>query len=381
MPSDLAELSTEVREFTTKASSILDTLDTARKETAARLLIIEQSLTAPNKGGDYSNGVDIGRTVAESAEFKSFVADNRGKTGRITVPSFHTKTNIVSPGGLNQPLTPPYIMPGVVFAPQRRLTVRDLMPQIPVNSNMVEFCHETSFTSAAAMQTAEGNAKGESAAAYELLYSPVQTLAHWIPASRQIMDDSAALAAYINARLTYFLKLKEEDELLNGSGIGVHLNGLINNATAYDTSYTNVSTDSYIDVIGHAIQQVFDNSNLEADAVFMNPTDWHKVTQTKTTGTASSGQYIYSDPRNAQTPQLWGVRVVPTKSMAPGQFLAGNFQMAAAIWDRNSATVEVSREHSDFFTRNLVAILVEERLALTVFQPTALVYGGLPFGS
>jgi HK97 family phage major capsid protein len=55
--------------------------------------------------------------------------------------------------------------------------------------------------------------------------------------------------------------------------------------------------------------------------------------------------------------------------------------MAAAIWDRAGATIEVSREHSDYFVKNMVAILCEERLALSVFRPKALIYGGFPFGS
>ena len=67
--------------------------------------------------------------------------------------------------------------------------------------------------------------------------------------------------------------------------------------------------------------------------------------------------------------------------MPRSQFLVGAFRQAAAIWDRADATMEVSREHSDFFTRNLVAILVEERLGLTVFHEDALCYGGFPFGS
>jgi HK97 family phage major capsid protein len=67
--------------------------------------------------------------------------------------------------------------------------------------------------------------------------------------------------------------------------------------------------------------------------------------------------------------------------MPESQFLVGAFAMAAMIWDRNNSTVEISREHADFFVRNMAAILVEERLALTVFRNDALIYGGFPFGS
>src|ERR1019366_7174234 len=152
-------------------------------EQKARMLAVEQLHVTPRGGGDYSAYIDIGKAVAGSQEFKSFMTDNRGKSGRITVPSFHSKSNIISPGGLNQPLVPPYIRPGVVIPGQQRLVMRDLIPSLPVNSNLVEYVHEASFTSAAAMQTGEGQLKAESAATYELLYSPVQTLAHFIPAS------------------------------------------------------------------------------------------------------------------------------------------------------------------------------------------------------
>ena len=48
---------------------------------------------------------------------------------------------------------------------------------------------------------------------------------------------------------------------------------------------------------------------------------------------------------------------------------------AMLLWDREDANVEISREHADFFTRNLAAILCEERLAVTVRRPEAFVYG------
>jgi HK97 family phage major capsid protein len=74
-------------------------------------------------------------------------------------------------------------------------------------------------------------------------------------------------------------------------------------------------------------------------------------------------------------PTLWGLPVVATNTMRDNQFLVANGSMAAQIWDRQSAAIEVSREDSDNFRKNMVTILAEERLALTVYRPTALIRG------
>jgi HK97 family phage major capsid protein len=366
---DLQVIADSVKEFTDVTSGKI-------AEQSARLMAIEQKITAPHGYHSDESTLSIGHQVANSPQVKAMLANNAVRSGRIEV-----KTAIVNATGQNQPLVPAYRMPGIIPPGQRRLTVRDLIPNMSTTSNMVEFCSETSSTNNAAMQTAEGIAKGESALGFTLSYAPVQTLAHWIPASRQVMDDSQSLAAYLNQRLLYMLKLKEEDELLFGTGITPHLSGLVTNATAYDTSYTNTSSDTFLDVIAHAIAQVQENSDFEADGIILNNLDWAQIQLIKTTGTASSGEYIFADPHVVQGPRLWALPVVATKSMPRSQFLVGSFQMAAAIWDRNSATIELSREHDDFFVRNLVALLVEERLALTTFRADALCFGGFPFGS
>jgi len=61
--------------------------------------------------------------------------------------------------------------------------------------------------------------------------------------------------------------------------------------------------------------------------------------------------------------------------MTQGKFLVGAFNLAAQIWDREDATIRISENVNDHFIRNLVAILCEERLALTVYRAAALVYG------
>jgi HK97 family phage major capsid protein len=143
-----------------------------------------------------------------------------------------------------------------------------------------------------------------------------------------------------------------------------------------------VASDTYIDVIQHAITQVEDESNLPADGIILNNLDWASIQLQKTAGTGiTQGLYIFSNPHQVTVPTLWGLPVVATKSMARGQFLVGAFQQAATIWDRNDATVEVSREHSDFWIKNLACVLCESRLTLTVYRPLALCQGGFPYGS
>lgn len=379
----LAKAEEEVKNIGTlskETAKTVNDLATKAAETATRLMALEQKMVAPIGGPEQPK--TIGEMFVESKGYEALKngAGNSGKVNVGTVFGVTTKTNVVNATGQNQPLVPDMRVPGIIMPGLRRLTIRDLIPSLPTQSNLIQYVKETGFTNAAAMQTSEGAAKAESALTFALANAAVQTLAHWIPASTQILDDAPALQGYIETRLRYGLKLVEEDQLLNGTGSGVNLSGLIANATTMVTTFANSASDTYIDTLLHAKTQV-ELAYFAPTGFILNPRDWETIQLTKTTGTASSGQYIFADPHSVQAPTIWGLPVVSTQSMAQGQFLCGAFDIAATIWDRMNATVDISREHSDFFTRNLVAIRVEERLALTVYQSLALVYGGFPFGS
>ncbi len=363
LDSKLVSIEGEIRNFIQKHNS--------------RMLAVEQKLTSPG-GGHRMSGSDetIGALLTASDGFKAFKGGLKS-SGQVQVGHFHKDAlAIVNATGLDQPLAPYYRVPGIVTPGLQRLTVRDLLTAIPVTANMVAYAKETAFTNSAAPQAGENVLKAESGITFALANAPVQTIAHWIPASRQILEDAPALEAYINSRLVYGLKLAEEGQLLAGDGTGNNLSGLIANSTPFDTTRT-VSGDTFIDTLQRAMTQAEDESLFEVDGIVVNNLDWAALQLIKDT----LGRYIYSDPQSGAPARLWGKLVVPTKSMHRGSFLVGAFRQAAAIWDRDDATVEVSREHADFFIRNMVAILCEERLALTVFRSLALVYGWFPFGS
>jgi HK97 family phage major capsid protein len=194
----------------------------------------------------------------------------------------------------------------------------------------------------------------------------VQTIAHWIAASRQLIDDAPALEDYINTPLLYGLKLVEEDQFVNGDGTGQNISGLLVNATPFSGS----TSGTPIDVLGAAIEQVGE-SGFTADAAVVSLHDFWGIVTTKNI----FGGYILPDFQSTPNPRVWGLPLVVSQVIPVGTFLVGAFQLGAAIWDRQDATIELSREHASFFTQNLVAILCEERVALTVFRSTAFVSG------
>jgi HK97 family phage major capsid protein len=358
---DLAVIESELKQFIERHRGKSGEVD-------ARLRALEQALTSRGGGPGLATEKSVGDLVCESEGFKALQRGQR-ETGKIMIGSLH-KTIIGT--GTPSALVPPAYAPGIVTPTgMRTLTVRDLLSQFRTISNMVAYTQELVFTNAAAPQAGEGTSKAQSDLTFQLQNAPVQTLAHWIAASTQVLDDAQALSDYINARLLYGLKLVEENQLLTGDGTGQNLSGLITNSTAYNRGTAGGDTD--LDVIRKAKTQVRD-SNFEADGCIVHPHDWERIELTKTT----YGEYIASVPKDGAAPRLWEMNVVSTPAIPVGKFLVGAFKMAAAIWDRNDATIEVSREHQDFFIKNLAAVRCEERLALTVFRPLALIYGALP---
>jgi HK97 family phage major capsid protein len=367
------ETNAEVKKQCTAWKEFVDANGPKLKELEARVLDQEQKGTQ-RPGGDGAKSP--GQVVAESPQWAAASKSPEEKRmAPVQIGSFH---KILNATGYNQPLVLGDRQAGIVAPADRLLTIRALIPVSGTDSNSIEYVRETAFVNAAAAQGAgssptetEGQPKAESNLTFDLQNTPVITLAHWIRASRQILSDAKMLQGHIDNRLRYGLKLKEEDQILNGDGTNGSLNGLVNQATAYNQSK---SGDTAIDFMLRAMLQVA-LSNWQADGHVMNLSDWYDVLLLKDT----QGRYLFGDPaKPLQDPRIWGLPVVPTVSMTRKHFLTGAFGIATELFDREDANVRISENVNDDFIRNMVRLLGEERIALAVYQPLALVTGTLP---
>jgi HK97 family phage major capsid protein len=190
------------------------------------------------------------------------------------------------------------------------------------------------------------------------------TIAHFIPVSKQALDDSDFLASYIDSRLMYGLKLTEEAQLLNGTGITGYISGINTNSTAYAQAD---SPELYTDSLEYIrdMKRQAQASNYEPTVVVLNPKDWSDIELKRGT---NEKQFIVGNPLGSPMGSpLWGMQVVVSNSQTAGTATVFDPQVFQ-IFDREMASVEMSYEDSTNFQKNMVTVRAEERLAFVCYS-------------
>lgn len=354
--------------LTEAAKELADQSIMAVNEAKARLDELEQKMVS--RGSEELSRRSLGQQVIENDGVKALMQAGKGRVtvdvdGKAIISGLTTDAD----GSAGDLVVEQRV--GLVPGVERRLTIRDLLMPGRTSSSSIQYPKETGFTNSADTHTeTAGTAKPQSEIKFDLVTSNVTTIAHWVQATRQILDDAPMLQSYIDGRLRYGLKLVEEDQLLNGGGTGTDLNGIYTQATASTANLAVIDTPTKIDVIRIAMLQA-SLAEFPANGVVMHPTDWASIETLKDT----AGAYLIGNPQDSAQPRLWGLPVVATQAMTIDKFLVGSFGMGAQIFDRSDASVEISTEDDQNFRKNLVTILAEERLALAVYRPEAFVKG------
>jgi HK97 family phage major capsid protein len=367
---ELVELVTKNHKVVVDRFAKADQTDVHMSEVKSQLAEIEQKMArgfGSLRGVTGSETKSWGDQIVNSPSFQGFI-DGAATSARIEVKTVST---VGSGSTFAGPMIAPDYRQDVVGLPQRRMTIRQLLAPGQTNGNLVYYPKMTARQSNAA-PVAESGAKPQSDFALTQASAPVRTIAHYMQTTRQAFDDAPALQSLIDSELRYGLAITEEAELLNGDGTGQHLLGLLPQASAYSAAFA-VSGETLIDRLALAMLQV-DLALVPATGFVINPTDWMKAKMLKD----ADGKYILGPPSSSAPAVLWGLPVVPTPAMAAGSFLCGAFDAACQIFDRMSVEVLISTEHGSNFTNNEITIRCEERLAMAVKRPPALVTGTLP---
>ena len=355
-----------------KTETALAEIKTRGEDTDARLLEIEQKMARRGTpGGDSTPEPTAGEALVASEQYKALAA-SAGQKGRAAV-QVKAVSLITSGTGSGASLIAPDYRPEAVILPRRRMTIRSLIAPGQTAGSSVLYPRQT-LRQLNAGTVAEAALKPQSDINFELVTAPVTTIAHWMLASRQVLEDAPQLQSIIDGELRYGIDLNEEAQFLYGDGTGVNFLGIVPQAQPYQAPPGSPTTGlTRIDILALALLQA-ELALLPATGIVMNPADWRMILLTKD----GMGRYIMGDPLGQNEQSIWGIPVVPTLAMQPGKFLVGAFRDGAQVFDRTEAEVLVSSEDGDNFRKNLVTVLGERRAAMTVKRPQAFVYGTFP---
>lgn len=326
----------------------------------------------------------LGREFLDSDEFKYLQGGRNGYTMAspwevkiADMPSLMHQKDVYSdiptgtPGRFG-----PIVRDPIVPRAHRQIRIRDLFPVRTTNAAIIEYFRVTGFTNNAS-PVAERNiantafaAKNQSTLTFVGEQSTVRTIAHWEAAHRNVLSDEPQLAGIIDNELMYGLQLEEDLQILSGTGTGEDLLGVLRTPGVQPYNWSSgVHLDNKADAIRRAATLAF-LANYVPTGVVLHPNDWEDIELAKDT----VGQYLVAVAVAIGGEQrLWRMPVVDTPAIAEGTALVGAFGIGAQLYDREQGTIRIAEQHSDFFVRNAVVVLAEERLALATKRPESFV--------
>lgn len=386
---------------------------------------------------NYRDGFQRIKTAAASREraqatfefgYKSIQDEMRMKTQGVTGLSGEGASGTSTPAALANgayflagtagPFIAPEFVPGVVDLRFYENVVAQLIPTYAVDSPVVTYVREASWTNNAAA-TPEGATKPTSTHTFQRYTEQVGKIANLERATDEMIQDAAYIWSLIQQRCVQGVQRKEEIELVAGSGYpGV--NGLLNRTAGFTapqtvTAITNLSwptsgtagigaaADTVASVTpgravigtgasgtaptGIAIAEGILNAIVdirvlhffEPDAILMNPLDFLTIRLSKDNnlqyygGSMFGADYGYN--QNQPTPQatnqfaLWGKKVVTTPAMPQGLILVGDFAGWNRILRRGGLRTDITNVNGTDFEQNLWTCRSEERVGLMVERP------------
>lgn len=253
---------------------------------------------------------------------------------------------------------------------RRPLVLRDIVRILQTGSDLIEYVEQTTRTNGAAVvaeATASGGSSGvkpESTMAWAVRQTTVKVIANWMAVTRQAVADVRQLRSLIDQELEENVDETFEDQALQGDGTGNNFTGIYNTSGTQSQAYTTGllvtarKARTLVRTVGRDV----------ATAYVMHPNDWEDFDLL----TDNETRYYFGGPLVMGTPRLWGLPVVESEGAIEGTALCGNFRRAI-VWDREDFTIRISDSHSDFFIRNLLAVLGEMRAAFALTKPAAIV--------
>ncbi len=326
------------------------------------------------KSDDDAPATSLGEHFAKSVGAEGFA--NLKERGGYTVsaPEFKAATDPqLVPAALGPVLTQ---VDQTIVRGYRRPSVADLLGSGTLAGNAVTYFVEGAVEGAFTTVAENGQKPQIHQVDPTAVTDSLKKIAAWWDTSDEMAEDLPFWVSEVNNRGLYLLSMFEEAQLLSGDGTGSNINGLLNRS-GVQTETQAVAPDSAQDAIFRALTKVQTATGLTADGIVINPADYQALRLSKD----SNGQYFgggffsgeYGNGGVTMQPNLWGIPTVVSAAVPAKTVAVGAFKAAATVYRKGGVRVESTNSDLGKFTKNIITTRIEERVALAVRIPAAIV--------
>lgn len=353
---DLSDQETsEVKQIQERCAKIDEQLSTfaGAQESSARYADLIARIGGPKpeeRTSEEPEVTDLATTFIESRTYQDWVGTGSKRSGIVEIPGIDPlemrapiKTNALPGSAFMPPNTKLY-----AAAPTDQRPLTSLVGKVSVSTNVIDW---VTYPAAAPLAgvVAEAAAKPEATVSATVVPVSLDTVAHWLQATRQALEDSATLRSFLEGNLS--------------RGVTDKIEALIAAALAAATaSIPDASNTDLLAAVRAAIGKV-QSAGFTPNAIAMHPDDYATIDVAVMGGTMN-GPVMNSG--------YWGLPVVPVAALTVGTAIVGDFTNGVTLLNRSGVSVYVSDSHGDTFTSNIFTLLAEARAKALVGQPSAL---------
>ena len=244
-----------------------------------------------------------------------------------------------------------------------KLYLRDLIPKMSTTLARVPYVRELTPTlNESGSAVTEGTTKPSTSLNFQGASADPTVLAATLTISKQLWEDAPLVVQYINQRLPYIVKFKEDNEFLQGSGTWPDLLGITQCPGVL--TQAEITSGDYAPTLGQAFAQIEEHDGEVTACVFYPSDAWTMFTRRAAGG---SGTFDAGTPFSALPLTVWGVPTYRTRAKPQGSVLVSDFTRGATIVDREQVNVQTYRER--YAELNEILLICEERVGLMIQRP------------
>jgi len=260
-------------------------------------------------------------------------------------------------------------LPGTIFKPVRATRIIDLFRRVPVSTEYVKYREENVVTRDAKVVVACATSTSTTKKTWITRTVQIQKIRDFVDVCLDMIDDYAFVASEVEQLVGQSVKLKEDSEILLGSGDILSIDAIssefdpANVLAPYTGAFTSATLAELTAAMKAQIYTFGQENSWNADTIVMNYNDYVKFMHQKN----SQGDYLLPNFVMSGDGVLNGMRIV-TSPLVTANSLYVFDSTKGEILDRQGATLEMSYENNDNFEHEIVTLKVVERIQFHVAQ-------------